>query len=502
MVIATVTFHATPLLAQAEDKGAKKTDKGSVQEIGSVKIEGRSFKTKSGQIVEYELGTLFAPENRSIPDSRVIGVGFARFRVATKDATAPPVFRLPGGPGGSLLSRMKTESQLQQAYGLIAEYNRFSDVVVVDQRGYSERGDVLTAPFRRPSPPADQPLTSELRAKAFKAFAEDTVAQFKKKEIDLAGYTVKECAHDVADIAKALGYKKITLEGTSYGSQWSFAIMRLHPNIVARALLSGIEPLNSGYDMPSYVFAAIQRMWRVVDADPKFKPYLPKRGMAEAARIVIERLEREPIALEIQVSDEEKPRRVGTLGPDSFPWFSPTQILELYHNELGRWQREAMARAIEAPRRVRLIGPLIDSSLSTTPERKHRLWTDPATRYLSRRNFASYMATADIWPSPDVGDEFRTPVLCDIPVVFTQGTWDFKTPVENTFEIAPFFTNSRIVIGERGGHGILGSIRDQHPDAWSELIEFLETGGLEDIPVRVRLKASQQFEPPSFEVRR
>ena len=503
MVIATVTFHATPLLAQAEDKGAKKTAKGSVgQEIGSVKIEERSFKTKSGQIVEYELGTLFAPENRSNSDSRVIGVGFARFRAAKKDATAPPVFRLPGGPGGSLLSRMKTESQLQQAYGLIAEYNRFSDVVVVDQRGFSERGDVLTAPFRRPSPPADQPLTSELRAKAFKAFAEDTVAQFKKKEIDLAGYTVKECAHDVADIAKALGYKKITLEGTSYGSQWSFAIMRLHPNIVARALLSGIEPLNCGYDMPSYVFAAIQRMWRVVDADPKFKPYLPKRGMAEAARIVIERLEREPIALEIQVSDEEKPRRVGTLGPDSFPWFSPTQILELYHNELGRWQREAMARAIEAPRRVRLIGPLIDSSLSTTPERKHRLWTDPATRYLSRRNFASYIATADIWPSPDVGDEFRTPVLCDIPVVFTQGTWDFKTPVENTFEIAPFFTNSRIVIGERGGHGILGSIRDQHPDAWSELIEFLETGGLEDIPVRVRLKASQQFEPPSFEVRR
>ena len=153
MVIATVTFHATPLLAQAEDKGAKKTAKGSVgQEIGSVKIEERSFKTKSGQIVEYELGTLFAPENRSIPDSRVIGVGFARFRVATKDATAPPVFRLPGGPGGSLLSRMKTESQLQQAYGLIAEYNRFSDVVVVDQRGFSERGDVLTAPFRRPSP--------------------------------------------------------------------------------------------------------------------------------------------------------------------------------------------------------------------------------------------------------------------------------------------------------------------------------------------------------------
>src|SRR5207344_3628879 len=94
-----------------------------------------------------------------------------------------------------------------------------------------------------------------------KELAKAAVADLKAKGIDPRGYTVKECADDVADLRKALGYQQITLVGTSFGSQWSFAIMRRHPEIVARALLSGVEPLDYGYDMPSHVVAGLQRMW-------------------------------------------------------------------------------------------------------------------------------------------------------------------------------------------------------------------------------------------------
>ena len=71
--------------------------------------------------------------------------------------------------------------------------------------------------------------------------------------------------------------------------------MKKHPEIVQRALLSGIEPLNHGYDMPSHIFAAVKRMWKEVDQDPRFKPYLPDGGMVEAAETVIKRLENDPI---------------------------------------------------------------------------------------------------------------------------------------------------------------------------------------------------------------
>src|SRR5262249_13994066 len=164
-----------------------------------------------------------------------------------------------------------------------------------DQRGYSERGEVLTFKFRAPEEPLDQPASLARSTAAFVATARAAVAEFARKGIDLRGYTVKECADDVNDLRKALGYERITLVGTSFGSQWSFAVMRRHPDAVARALLSGVEPLDYGYDMPSHVFAAVQRMWWEAEKDPRLKPYLPPGGLMAAAREVLRRLERTPV---------------------------------------------------------------------------------------------------------------------------------------------------------------------------------------------------------------
>ena len=274
--------------------------------------------------------------------------------------------------------------------------------------------------------------------------------------------------------------------------------MRLHPEIVARALLSGVEPLNHGYDMPSHVFAAVQRMWRTIEEDPRFEPYLPEGGMGEAARVVIERLEREPLRLEVTDRKTGEKKTIGTIGPLDFPWNNPTRILELYHGHTDGIARTAWLQAFVRQRKIALIGPLIDSSLGVTPQRRYRLWNDPATRYLGRGNFAGYLATADIWPSPDVGDEFRTPVVSEIPVIFAQGDWDTKTPIENTFEIASFFINSRVIIAEGGGHGVLGPIARQHPQVWEEVEEFLRTGDMDGIPARVKLQPSRLFSPPQF----
>src|SRR5262245_18062226 len=105
---------------------------------GEIILEPVSASTPDGA-VEFEFGTLYVPENRSDPKSRIIGVGFARFR-ALGETSAPPTFHLPGGPGNSLLTGLKNNpSRLKQ----IEFYRRVGDVVLVDQRGFSERGEVL-----------------------------------------------------------------------------------------------------------------------------------------------------------------------------------------------------------------------------------------------------------------------------------------------------------------------------------------------------------------------
>ena len=67
--------------------------------------------------------------------------------------------------------------QLERTFAL-ASLRAFCDVVFVDQRGFSERGDILRATFQPPVRRADQPLKPDAAVAAFEAFARQTVAEF------------------------------------------------------------------------------------------------------------------------------------------------------------------------------------------------------------------------------------------------------------------------------------------------------------------------------------
>ncbi|MES2692682.1 MAG: hypothetical protein V4773_04360, partial [Verrucomicrobiota bacterium] len=74
----------------------------SARKAGEIILEPASLVSPEG-MVDFELGTLYVPENRSDPGSRLIGVDFARFK-GREGAGAPPTFHLPGGPGQSYLT--------------------------------------------------------------------------------------------------------------------------------------------------------------------------------------------------------------------------------------------------------------------------------------------------------------------------------------------------------------------------------------------------------------
>ena len=465
------------------------------QEEGDLLVEARESLTPDGEDFEFEVGTFYVAENREELMTRTIGIGFVRFRSLQQPPSGPPIFLLPGGPGGSYVRPLENAGLREQArmIGRFSQYMGGTDLVLVDQRGASARGDVLMATSPAASPPENRAATLEDSISWYREFTEQVVAEYQESDVDLRGYTVIECAHDVAELATALGYDQITLCGTSFGSQWSFAIMRLYPELVVRALLSGVEPLDHGYDMPSHVFAAVRRIWKTIDEDPSFAEFLPEGGMAAAAEAVIQRLEREPIQY-------QRAGDTSFLGPEDFPWRDPALILQLYHDDLTPWTSGAFGDGGVAGGPRTILGPLIDSSLGVTPKRRHQLWTDPAVRYLTRSNFALYLATAELWPSPDVGDDFRTPVECDIPVIFAQGDWDLSTPIENTYEIAPYFTRSRVLVAERGGHGVLEPIAAQLPEVWAEIENFLHTGDFDGIPSHVLLEPSVRPRTPMVDV--
>ncbi|MBI3828592.1 MAG: alpha/beta fold hydrolase [Planctomycetes bacterium] len=474
----------------------QKPAQGAPHKAGEIVLEPASVSLSANEKVDYEAGVLYVPENRADPKSRIIGVGFARFK-APKPTGAPPCFHLPGGPGNSFLMMLKNVMHHMDRYRTVG------DVVLVDQRGFSERGDVLKYSYKTADEPLDQPGSLARSSAAFVEMSKNAVADCSKKGIDLRGYTVKECVEDVNDLRKALGYEKITLVGTSFGSQWSFATMRLHPEIVARALLSGVEPLNFGYDMPSQVYTAMQRYFKEAEQDKTLAPYMPPGGLDAAVKEIARRFDKGPLKVEVKDSKSGQTSTV-VLGKEDFQRDllhkasdGPAFILSLYHEHYAAWALAVAGRRRSRSMEQKLVGPAIDTSLGVTPEREKQLRTDPATEFLGQWNWDAYIASAEIWPSPDVGNDFRIPVETSVPVVFAQGDWDTQTPVENTLSISKSFSKSRVLIAERGGHGVLEPVAQNYPKEWGAIVEFLRTGELPNLPERVKLPAPK-FAAPDF----
>ncbi len=296
---------------------------------------------------------------------------------------------------------------------------------------------------------------------------------------------------------------RISLFGGSFGSQWALAVMRFHPGIVARAVLSSVEPLNNGFDMPSHIFAALQRISYDADRDPGLAPWLPKGGMMEAIRALHRRFAAGPVRVTVRgdmgrsqivvLGAEDLQLALLSHSAEAEQW--PAFILSLYHGHYEQWARETMEDRRAAP--VTLIGPLADSSLGATPDREHLLRTDPAVDLLGRWNFEANFASAPDWPTPDMGDAVRQPQVNPTPILFVHGDWDTSTPIENTLGLLPYFPNGHAILVHRAGHdGAFYQLRES-PAAKQAVYDFLRTGVMTGLPTDITL-AVPKFEVPAF----
>jgi len=481
-----LVFMALPIFAAAPHKA------------GDIEKEEHRIDI-AGQQVSYEIGTLYVPENRRDPASRLIGVGFARIR-ASEPTGAPPVFWLPGGPGLSVLGAFSDhDAAAASRLRHWLTFGTVGDLVVVEQRGYTLRGEMLRETWD--SQPLDQPASPRADVEGMRELARKAIAANPDK--DLSGYDIGQFAADVDDLRQALGYPKISLFGASFGSQWSLAVIRLYPQAVARAVLAAVEPLDNGYDMPSQVFASLQRISHDADRDPGLAPYLPPGGLMAAVHALHARFARGPVQVDVR-DDAGKVQRV-VLGSgdlqlallshtqDAEQW--PAFILSLYHRHYEQWARDTIENRRAAP--TTLIGPLADSSLGVTAAREHLLRTDPALELLGSWNFESNIATAPDWPTPDMGDTFREPVRTTTPVVFVHGDWDTSTPIDNTLGLLPYFPNGHAILVHRAGHdGAFYQLRDD-PAAKQAVYDFLKSGSTGSLPVTVTLPVPE-FERPAF----
>jgi hypothetical protein len=89
--------------------------------------------------------------------------------------------------------------------------------------------------------------------------------------------------------------------------------------------------------------------------------------------------------------------------------------------------------------------------------------------------------------TPDAGDDFRTGLSADVPVLMIQGDLDRSTPIENARHIHEELPTSHLLHVENGTHMAIREVRQFHPELTKQVREFLQSGSFGELPPHVTL---------------
>jgi pimeloyl-ACP methyl ester carboxylesterase len=470
------TIHAVPAPAPA---------------AGSMFIFPERVRLQNREFFAARRGLMFVPLNRSRADSDVVSVEFWLFpRSPEASPETPPLFLLNGGPGFPglevPLSRRGTfEEQLQPWLSL-------TDVVVVGQRGIgsSRPATVISQPPLPPIGQRDDPQA----VREFRSALKSERQFWLDQGLDLSGYTVVEAAADVRDVARGLGFDKIVISGGSFGSHWGMALMKNHPELVARAVLHGLEGPDHTWDQPTGIWNVYKRVAEDASKAPPLRHMIPPGGLIEAIESLVDRASKAPLPVVINPGKSsetvvainaaemrELARGITGRLPD---W--PADVMEMYSGNLQR-----AARRVQALRRMKVTITrtasfwTLDSASGISPQRRQAFESDPALRFINP-TFDLYQLGSPVW-EVDLGDEFRQNFQSAIPTVLVHGTWDTSTPYENAVELAPRFDNGKLVTVVRGSHGAIGEARQADANFRMALKRFVVSGEMDEFPERVEL---------------
>ena len=258
------------------------------------------FQMPPGQVEgeTVDCGYLIVPEERADPASRWIGLALAIFHPPGRITRPDPVVYLEGGPGGSPLKLIAIRD-FDASYGSLLAQGY--ELILIDQRGVGRSEPALECPgfVELYLDLLDQRLDGDRldgdAMRALKVEALTACAETLGVNADLSTYNSAASAADIEDLRVALGYERLDLWGTSYGSWLALAVMRDHPESVRSAVLDAPAPPQVDFyaDTPDSYARALDEVYAACAADEACDAVYPD---LEAVFLeTVERLDAEPV---------------------------------------------------------------------------------------------------------------------------------------------------------------------------------------------------------------
>lgn len=442
-----------------------------------------SFTGESGVTVAAQLGYLEVPENRENPSSQKISIKFIKLK-STKPNPGAPMIYLEGGPGSSCTW------QAGQPYFLDRwrPYLELGDVILVDQRGTGEASQRLTYIWMNELPD-DIFVSAENAQNHFAKVYSAAIKAYDERGIDLRGYTTKQNAEDIDALREALGYEKVSIMGFSYGTHLGLAYIRYFSENIENAVLIGTEGPNHTFKLPSSMDSHLGKVALMAKSDQELSQDVP--DLVELYKEVVAQLDAEPAVVSVTnpLTRKEMQVKVGPFGLQVVMRLDigDASDLPVFPRLLYSIKKKDYSM-LEWFIRKRFNMVLGTQGMATTMDLASGASEDRMKRILQEEKESLFPQVANmqlyltkkmdgVWPNPDLGKEFRAPLISNVRTLFMSGTLDFNTPPYQAEEVRWGFSNSSHIIVKHAGHEQVLT----HPGAVPAVLSFLKGENVDEI---------------------
>jgi len=402
-------------------------------------------------------GTYEVFENRTLKSGRRITLKIVVFPATGQDKAADPLFYIPGGPGSSAT---EDAPYIAQDFAKIRERR---DLVFVDQRG-TGGSNPLNCDFFNPSdlqsylghwnPPEQvRKCREQLEAKA-----------------DLRLYVTSIAMDDLDDVRAALGYKKINISGSSYGTRAAQEYLKRHGKNVRAAILHGVSPTDQSMprDFPQHTERALNGVLDECAADNACRAAFP--NLRAEVKTVLEKLQRGPVEVEVKSQpDSDKTTRVKLsrdLAGEAVRYMlyqsGSASRLPLFLHLAAQGNFTPLAESAIFFRQ-RIVATGSNGMYLSVTCAEDLPWIEAGegernaeNTFLGDYRLRQQREACALWTRGEISKNYAAPVRSNAPILITTGEWDPVTPPFYGDRIAKSLPNSLHIVVPSGGHGFGG----------------------------------------------
>ena len=415
-------------------------------------------------------------EDRAAGSGRRIALKVVVLPAEQPQKQPDPLFILSGGPGQAASENAEFFSRS------LSQVRQQRDLVLVDQRG-TGGSNRLACNVYGATPQGH--LLDLFPSDTLRACAEEW-----QKHADTRFYTTDIAMADLDEVRAALGYERLNLFGTSYGTRAAQVYMRQFPERVRAVILKGVTPLAESFfvPMPRDAQRALDLTFDDCAADAACRDAYPR--LREEWAQVSRRLDDSDVETEIEDPDSKKKVLVrigrGTIAPTIRTLLQSTQgaaQLPKLINRAAAGDFAPFAGAALNIRRTFLRGISLGMFLAVAGAEDIPLTDGDELARASRDTFLrdyyfqQVKRATPFLPLGTLPPSYREPVKSIVPTLLISGYLDPATPPSGGDEVARHLPNSRHVVVRNASHAYGGL----SPCIDNVMAAFIASGSVEKL---------------------